>query len=789
MAFDIGPRLRQLSPDELAALLRERPDALKPRPRSLTELAERLGSNASVSVALHQLDAGCHGLLGLLCALGDGCGREEIEGLLGSTAAGEEFDRCLRVLQERLIVWPAPQGRLRLVGPLRDTRSPLGLPARELLESRTATDLRTIADNLGLARTRRKAETVQVLREFFGDRTRIITALSDAPVEVRELAEHVAWYGPDGIEPDPVSSAGLVERTPGLRWLLERGFLLASGRSAYSAQLDMPVEVVLALRGPDSLLQPRPAPPTTTWTDPTEADRSATLAATAFVDNVARLVDHCAANPLAQVKTGGVGARVLKQVAKTMGANESDVRLWLETAASADLLSLDDSGRIVPSDEAAAWQQSIPAERYVVLLRAWWNLPDAPTLARLAEKPDPALSGPAEGVDRELRRDLLTELVGWEPGTSVAEPAGFGDVLSWRRPTVHGGPDGLAEPLLLTWAECETVGAIARGTASVFGRCLFDDDAEALAAAAKRLLPDAQETALLQADLTAVVTGTPGARLSDTLNLLADLEHRDTASTWRFSRASVRRALEAGHSKADLLDKLSGIAGSGVPQPLEYLINDVARRFGELQVRSVQSCVLGDESLLQEIFRNRALRGLSPRLLAPTVLASSKSASETLAALREAGYSPVRQKADGTVTLEPVRGGAGERRPLRRRTVPFWSRPEPPHGTDLRELAGSLLAEPDTPEAPRTQTALEAALAEEANRLSGVEIRLLVQALETRSPVRIAYVDQNGTHSNRVITPLAFEVHWLDAWCHLREDDRQFRVSRILAVAPADTVW
>jgi len=62
-------------------------------------------------------------------------------------------------------------------------------------------------------------------------------------------------------------------------------------------------------------------------------------------------------------------------------------------------------------------------------------------------------------------------------------------------------------------------------------------------------MPQDRDTVLLQADLTAVVTGTPSAGLLELLDSAAGPESRSGAWTWRFSPASIRRALAAGADK------------------------------------------------------------------------------------------------------------------------------------------------------------------------------------------------------------------------------------------------
>ena len=173
---------------------------------------------------------------------------------------------------------------------------------------------------------------------------------------------------------------------------------------------------------------------------------------------------------------------------------------------------------------------------------------------------------------------------------------------------------------------------------------------------AARLIPAAQRTVLLQSDLTAVATGAPAATLAAFLDLAADRESRGGGHTWRFSEASVRRAFDAGSSADELLAALHEAATGGrVPQPLQYLVTDLARRHGAVRVRPV-GCVLRSEdpTLLAELPRVKSLARLGLTELAPTVYASALPVGETLAALRAAGYAPAGEHADGTIAFDRV---------------------------------------------------------------------------------------------------------------------------------------
>jgi predicted DNA-binding transcriptional regulator YafY len=68
-------------------------------------------------------------------------------------------------------------------------------------------------------------------------------------------------------------------------------------------------------------------------------------------------------------------------------------------------------------------------------------------------------------------------------------------------------------------------------------------------------------------------------------------------------------------------------------------------------------------------------------------------------------------------------------------------------------------------------------------KAEGIDQAAARRAVRETRKMRIAYVDQNGTRSKRVIWPLAMAYYvdatLIGAWCELRTDFRNFRVDRI----------
>jgi hypothetical protein len=499
-------------------------------------------------------------------------------------------------------------------------------------------------------------------------------------------------------------------------------------------------------------------------------DVAAGAAVLSTVRGVAQLIDVCSAEPIQLLRTGGVGVKEVRRVAKVLGADETRVRLWLTLAYHADLVDNDD-GQIVPTDDADTWLAGKPVEQFLTLLWTWWDMPGSATVPDSTGKLSAVLTHAYHDDDRLMRQFIARWFAGQPDGTVVTDRAELLATVCWQRPYLFGEPHTGADAVNATIAEAERLGVLAQDGLSSWGRALaLGGDVGVV----ERWLPDPTDAVRLQADLSAVVTGIPTPELSQLLDLVADAGERDTASVWRFSPSSVRRALDAGYTVDRLLAELTRFATHDVPQPLEYLVRDVGRRHGELSVVPVGCCVLADDpALLLEIVGHRSLAELKPRLLAPGVLATSKSVKDTTAALRRHGYAPVALSTSGAPVIERAK-------PRRARnhvgSVRVVRRQPPVAPADLHLLVSTLLdrglADPET----------TAELGRFGGHLSDVELALLTSAIEAETPVEITYVDQNGRPTRRVITPFGHDGNRLEAWCHLRDDERMFLISRIQRV-------
>jgi hypothetical protein len=541
-----------------------------------------------------------------------------------------------------------------------------------------------------------------------------------------------------------------------------------------------------------------------------------------FNDASLAVLDLVRAQPVKRLQSGGIGAREIARVAKASRIDASVVRLVLDLACAAELLEPDVAtlgwGRV-----AGAWRDLDAGPRVTFLLEEWLRTPRAPTQSH--DSTGTSLAVGDVGRNCALCRDgRMSTLVEWARHDGGVTDAGLASLLAWNRPLTHTTHRVLFEepddwdhryrgrrrapaavetsmlmsderPDLGTIAdEARLLGLVVDGASTPLLRALLGDDRPAVVALAGAMLPAAVRTASFGSDLTAVVTGPPAGELSALLDSCADRESRGGAVTWRFSTASVRRALDHGTTAATLTAGLTDVAAAGLPQPLAYLLADVGRRHGMLRVAPAVSVIrCQDEALLAEVSVDRKLRPLALRLVAPTVAVSAAGETDTIAALRAAGYLPMPEasvaeplSAERQATHLATNDGVVEpamRRPVRLGPRDTTAATSIAGQEDAASAAARLVGVAYAPGTSFADPQLVAVIRRGNRTLSNPEVTTLAEAILAGQAVRIRYRSASSALTDRVVSELELSGHLLAGWCHLRHDERVFRVSEILSVA------
>ncbi|GAA3163928.1 helicase-associated domain-containing protein [Planomonospora alba] len=795
--------LKTLDEERLARILANRPDAIAPPwPRRLSTLAQRLGGGFAVMEALRGLPLPALEVVEAALARGEedgGCDAAGLARFLGVPEA--ELTPWLDLLADHALAWPDGEGRIRVLGALaRWWTAPCGLgePLGHYLDSWTvsADALRALTRALGLP-PGPKRRMVSAAMGVLGDPARVAALLDRAPEGTARMLEDFVWDGPV----HQVDGGRFVVPGSPEKWAADHGLLF---RTSWNVA-EMPREVALALRGPDYRPPFTPEPPdlATLPVDPESVDHLMTLAAPHVVERCAALLENTAKTPLPLLKSGGVGVREVRRVARETGCDEDETRLLLEVCAVARLLAWDESaGGLVPTDRFDRWRLDDAPARLRVLLAAWWRM-ERSSLRRTGGKYGTLLGDdPAGAAVARIRRTVLGMLARLPADTACSDTDGLVRLAHWHAPLLDRellarcAPGVLEEARLLGLVAHDAITDLGRALAALDGEAGGENDDScprvehdpALVECSTRALAAVRRSALFGADLTAVVTGPPSAELAELLDRAADRESRGTASVWRFSPASVRRALDAGHRPDELLADLAEVGA--VPQPLEYLVRDVARRHGEVTVTTV-ACIVqaADPALLAEIAAHRRLARLGLRLLAPTVLASPVPADRTLAALRDSGYAPVPVE-DG--------GGTGGGITVRR------TRAEEPQGGRLILLPGGRVAELEQPAHPLVEPAPDPR--EHARRLLTADgedrrpagrtwavIGRMASRLPTAQQSLLGFVVDRGVRAaitladglTATISHGELRSGVLDAWCEEAGDYLEFPLADIVEVRGA----
>lgn len=251
---------------------------------------------------------------------------------------------------------------------------------------------------------------------------------------------------------------------------------------------------------------------------------------------------------------------------------------------------------------------------------------------------------------------------------------------------------------------------------------------------------------------------------------------------YRFTPGSVRRALDAGRSASDLHAFLAAHSRTPVPQPLTYLIDDVARRHGHLRIGSASAYVrCDDDSMLNEILADKRSQGLRLRRLAPTVLAAQAEPAALLEGLRAMGFAPAAESAEGDVLITRAHA---HRTPPRTAPAPVPDGPPVPDATLLGAAVRAIRAGDLASTTPRKPNAADLPGSADLPRTSPAETLATVQAaVLTGEALWIGYVNAEGSATQRVIAPIRVEGGFVTAYDHTADEVRTYPLHRVTGVA------
>jgi hypothetical protein len=782
----LADALRGWDDDMLTALLLARPDLARPLPADSTQVASRAATRLSVNAALERLDAFDLGVCEALLVVDPPVTAAAVRRLVHAPA--RSVTAALARLRARALVWGTDSG-LQVVRAVGEVLGPhpagLGSPLRGALRSMSTSRLRSIAGDVaatvGAATADRSGWQVEEVADLVaGNLSTLLEAAQRADPGTSDVLARLTWGPPAGRLGSVRSELSRADAQGPVEHLLALGLLVGvDGRTVL-----LPREVALHLRGGRLTATRADRPPSAepVRREAATVQRAAAGAAYEAVRRVEHLLDEWSVHPPAVLRAGGLGVRDLRLAASALEVDEDQAGFWAELAHLAGLAgrgSDDELDQVwLPTRAYDAWLSDDVAQRWVHLASAWLDGDRATALVGTRDDRDRPVNPLAPDLHRasvpEVRRAALAVLAEHQ-GTAVKEP----DVLAavaWRRPRRSALRDATVRR---TMHEAGWLGVTGAGALSQAGRMLLDAATaqEDVAHALRPILPTPGTEVLLQADLTAVAPGPLERDVARSMAVLADVESRGGATVYRFTASSLRRALDTGWTRAEVHAFLVKHSRTPVPQPLGYLVDDIARRHGHLRVGSAAVYLRSEDPReLDALVADRSLAGLGLRRLAPTVAVSGSAADVVLARLRSTSRAPAVEGPDGVVRLpdESATRRAPALPPARPATTVMTV-------TEAGAVAAAVRA------GDRAAGARPAGAAGADLRRSGSldAVASLRDAAQSGVSVWLAYLDQAGTLTERIVDPVRVEAGWLTAHDHRSGRTQDFALHRVSRVGPA----
>lgn len=739
---------------QLAELFAARPDLSVPPPQTLTILAERAWLRASVQRAADEV--GTFGFL-VLAAFGQLAGRsgslDDILAMCSGRVTEHDALAALQDLSTRALAWEANgvwrvvPGLVELV-PWHVARLLVDLPSAAIADV-PALLAQLSPEEKGILEVLSGGSPVGKTRDAGRD------ARPDRPVQQLLAKGLLAWIDDETVELPPHVGQILRGELPLARAVLEE------------PSLEAPVVPVRT------------------------ANSAAAGEALELIRHTSMLIEALGVMPAVALRAGGFGVREVKRLNKATGIDEETIAFLVEVLAEAKLIvrgapeHYEMSELWAPSTAVDSWLGSNPAAKWLVLAEAWLRMRRKPLLIGLRDSNDKAIAALSDEVaapGAPLERRKIVEALDTGEKLLAPDPSHVHRLLLWRMPrwsrrlTLH--------TVERTLAEAGTLALTGRGALASAGKALLRGapgaEVQKLMATA---LPEPLDHFLVQADLTIIAPGPLVPDLQETVSLVADLESAGAASVYRVTEATALRALDAGYTAAELHALFHNHSRTPVPQALSYLVDDVARRHGQLRAGIAVSFIrCEDPSLVTQVMATPLADSLALRAIAPTVLISQAPLAEVLAGLRGAGFSPAGEDASGAIVdLRPK----GTRLPSPQEA---YSTARQPTATNTEAVLAMVRAMRSAERALQAQGALGAqTVRANGSRATAAQTMAVVQlAVQSRRNVSIGYIDAQGTASYRIVLPIGVGGGQMEAVEEGAEGVRRFALHRITSITLLD---
>lgn len=552
-------------------------------------------------------------------------------------------------------------------------------------------------------------------------------ALDAAGADVTSLLHRLSSGNPTGAVRQADRSITLTAQSSAV----ERALAASLIRPLDANTVIVPREVALRLRGDAPLGRPlaRPSPPKlgTDAKPQRVVDNGALGAALTICHDIELACEIIDRRRPQLLRDGGLSAREATVLGKAIdpgSGGDLAAALAVETAAAAGLLGR--QGPILtPTPGYDDWLSTNLASRWFQAARGWLLTGRWPS-ASLGH------GGHLLGAEAELPiadelRGLIVDTLADLPAGTRVEAAQITALIGWHRPAwaVRVELGALIEDFI---GEASALGVLSLGCVTSLTSAVLRPE---LSKPTAKLFPEPVERIIIQADLTAVAPGPLEPSVARCLRQLAEQESRGGGGVFRFTEKSLRRAFDVGWNAQTLQAWLAEHSSTGVPQPLLYLIADLARRHGQIRVGPAGAVInCDDPAQVASLLAHPAAVALSLHAVGEGIVVSPADPDEVVTVLRDIGLSPTATDSSGQTLTTPAPHRAAH--PLSGRRNP------PPPAVD--QVAALIVR----------------AEAERAHLAAATETTLatLSRAADAAARVLIDYVSNDGTRSRQQFVPL-----------------------------------
>ncbi|SKC43328.1 helicase-associated domain-containing protein [Okibacterium fritillariae] len=456
---------------------------------------------------------------------------------------------------------------------------------------------------------------------------------------------------------------------------------------------------------------------------------------------VAEMIIELTQMPARELGRGGLGQPDTKRMAESMHVEPTAVTTYFDLARRAGFVTLESTGWLSTPD-GERWLRGSIVDRWSLLASTW--LESVPTEVRAALAP----------LAQSSWGQALTSYAAW------LYPAGSG----W-----------ITTQLARVTAQAEALGITTTGHPTSVGVTVLEQGADAAAALLADSLPHQVDNVYIQHDLSIVSPGPLNPTADLRLRGIAGLEARAQAASYRLSAESVTKALSSGETADSILEFLSKISLTGIPQPVDYLVRESAKRFGRVRVGSLPESESGsasgsaespagartyvrsdDEHLISQISVDHSLTAVALQQSGRNRLVSRFADDVVFWALVDARYPVAAETIDGEIRTP-------RRRALR-------ARPTPAPPADFSPLIARL----------RENTAVEGDASDEAWLA-----RQLDAAIKAKQTVLVLVSLPGGVEREFLLEPTAVAAGRLRGRDRAADIERTLPIKNITRLKPA----